>query len=140
MVHMDDVNQIEGELMDKLQAEKNHIMLELAQLDHSFTLPPDWKPPVTAQRIILPRHVYDNIRNNKIFLTNLKDNNNCKVAIHDLNYLQYIQMSSTRQDSVDYVKQSISALISSFETKNKIKNLNKEVNTADLKQISRYHK
>jgi len=136
---MDDINQIEGELMDKLHAEKNHLMLELVKIDHSFNPPQDWKPPVKAQRIILPRHVFENIRNNKVFLQNLKENHNCKVSINDLNYLQYIEVISTKQESVDQVKQSINALVSSFETSNKIKNLNKEITLADVKSSSRFN-
>jgi len=82
---MDDINQIEGELMDKLHAEKNHIMLELLKIDHTYTPPLDWKQPVTSNRVLLPRHVFENIKNNKMFLQNLKENYNCKVSLEDLN-------------------------------------------------------
>lgn len=51
-----------------------------------------------------------------------------------------MQINSTKQEAVDQVKQSINAFVSSFETKNKIKNLKYEINHSDSKTVSRFQK
>jgi len=112
-VHLSDFKPVESEVLNKLLEEKNNLIYELTRLDHSFVSLDFKKPPLTCS-IVLSKKVYNTIAFNKVFVNNLETNHSCKLQICNEKYFYCLKVQAASKESLDQIKQSIHALVSSY--------------------------